>query len=147
MQVTAAPRFFNAISRYHPQLIPRYRQLYAGSRWGISVKKYSDSLNRTFSDIARKYKIPQRIPPSLYKDMVSINDLVVVMLEHIDHLLRMAGRESNFGYAAYSISKLKEPLSNIELSGIKGVNGEVRKIIDQILETGTSSYLEKILFA
>jgi DNA polymerase/3'-5' exonuclease PolX len=68
------------------------------------------------------------------------------MLEHIDHLLRMVGRESNFGYAAHSISKLKEPLSNIELSGIKGVNGEVRKIIDQILETGTSSYLERILF-
>ena len=80
-------------------------------------------------------------------EILSKDDLVIVTLEHIDYLLRMEGRKSPFGYAAYSISQLKEPLSNLrgELHRIKGVGGATQAIILEILEKGRSSYYEQLL--
>jgi DNA polymerase/3'-5' exonuclease PolX len=91
--------------------------------------------------------MPTRIPPALYSDILSENDLVVVMLEHIDYLLKLEGKKSPFGYAAYSISQLKEPLSGMkgELRKIKGVGRTTEDIIHEILETGSSGYYEKML--
>jgi len=50
--------------------------------------------------------MPTRIPPALYSDIFSKNDLVVVILEHIDYLLKLEGKKSPYGFAAYSISQL-----------------------------------------
>jgi len=71
----------------------------------------------------------------------------VVILEHIDYLLKLEGRSSPYGYAAYSISKIKEPLSSMkrELKRINGVGKATEKIILEILETGSSSYYKKLL--
>jgi len=87
------------------------------------------------------------MPPALYKDILSENDLVVVISEHIDYLLKLEGKASPFGYAAYSISQLQEPLSNIkgELQKLKGVGKTTEGIVLEILETGTSSYYEQLL--
>lgn len=65
---------------------------------------------------------------------MSENDLVIVLLEHIDYLLKLQGGSSPFGYAAYSISKLKEPLSEVKekLLQIKGVNRNAQAIILEI---------------
>jgi len=83
----------------------------------------------------------------LYKDILSENDLVIVILEHIDYLLKMQGKKSPYGYAAYSISQLKEPLSTMkgELQKLKGVGKVTEGIILEILETGSSSYYKKLL--
>jgi DNA polymerase/3'-5' exonuclease PolX len=91
--------------------------------------------------------MPQRVPPALFKDILDENDLVVVMLEHIDYLLKMEGQKSSFGFAAYSISQAPQPLSSMkgELRRIKGVNKAAEDIILEILETRTSSYLEHLL--
>ena len=87
------------------------------------------------------------MPPALYRDLLEQNDLVVVILEHIDYLLKLEGKPSSFGYAAYSISQLKEPLSAMrgELQKIKGVSKAVEPVILEILETGSSAYYEKLL--
>jgi len=100
-----------------------------------------------FSSIARKHKISRRIPPALYKDILLENDLVIVILEHIDYLLKLEGKRSPFGYAAYSISKLKNPLSTMkeELTKLRGVGRTTENIILEILETGISSYYEELL--
>lgn len=100
-----------------------------------------------FGKIAKKYKMPVRIPPALYKDILSENDLVVVMLEHIDYLLKLEGKKSPYGYAAYSISQSKEPLLTLDggLRKIKGVGRTTEGIILEILETGSSSYYEKFM--
>lgn len=37
--------------------------------------------------------MPVRIPPALYSDILSENDLVVVILEHIDYLLKQEGKQ------------------------------------------------------
>ncbi|MBM3156287.1 MAG: radical SAM protein [Chloroflexi bacterium] len=139
--------FYNVLRKTHPELVAEYQKLYRGSQWGEATKEYYDLINRRFNDIAKKYKMPKRIPPSLYRDILEQNDLAVVMLEHIDYLLKLEGKPSSFGYAAYSISQLKEPLSSMkgDLRKIKGVNQAIEAVILEILETGGSSYYEKLL--
>jgi DNA repair photolyase len=139
--------FLDALKTPYPELMIKYQHLYPGNRWGEARAEYYKSLSAEFNRIAKKYRIPQRIPPVLYRDILSENDLVAVILEQIDYLLRMEGGKSPFGYAAYSISQLSEPLSGMkgELSGIKGVGKTVEGVVMEILSTGSSSYYEQLL--
>jgi DNA repair photolyase len=139
--------FYDALRRTHPELIAEYQNIYRGSEWGEATREYYNSMSQRFNIIAKKYKMPRRMPPALYRDILEQNDLVVVILEHIDYLLKLEGRSSSFGYAAYSISQLKEPLSAMkgELQKIKGVSKAVEPVILEILETGSSAYYEKLL--
>ena len=139
--------FLNVLERHCPGLTEKYRKIYRGGRWGEATMDYYRSLAVTFNTAARKYKIPKRIPPALYQDILGENDLVIVMLEHIDYLLKIEGRKSPFGYAAYSISQLSEPLSTVmgDLRKLKGVGEATVDIIKEILRTGGSSYYEQLL--
>jgi DNA polymerase/3'-5' exonuclease PolX len=71
----------------------------------------------------------------------------MVMLEHLDDLLKIQDKKSPYGFAAYSISELEKPLSAMKdnLQSLKGVGPVTEKIILEILDTNTSSYLEKLL--
>ena len=139
--------FYVALRRTHPELIAEYQNIYKGSEWGEATKEYYSLISQRFNSIAKKYKMPKRMPLALYRDILEQNDLAVVILEHIDYLLKLEGKPSSFGYAAYSISQLKEPLSTMkgELQKIKGVSKAVEPVILEILETGSSSYYEKLL--
>ena len=139
--------FMAALKKYRAQLDGGYQRIYPGNRWGEPSAEYVDSLNMAFNAIAKKYGLPVRMPCALYGEILSKDDLVIVTLEHIDYLLKMEGRKSPFGYAAYSISQLKEPLSNLrgELHRLKGVGGATQAIILEILEKGRSSYYEQLL--
>jgi DNA repair photolyase len=139
--------FFDALRRTHPELIAEYQNIYRGSEWGEATREYYGSISQRFNSIAQKYKMPRRMPMALYRDILEQNDLAVVILEHIDYLLKLEGRSSSFGFAAYSISQLKEPLSAMkgELQKIKGVSKAVEPVILEILETGSSAYYEKLL--
>ena len=139
--------FFNVIKKTYPLLVKKYQNIYTGSKWGNATREYYRSLNLTFNGIAKKYRIPKRIPPYLYKDILNENDLVVVLLEHIDYLLKLEGKTSPFGYVAHSVSQLKYPLSAIkgELRRLRGVGKTTERVILEILETGSSSYYEKLL--
>ncbi|MCK4688922.1 MAG: hypothetical protein KAT41_01365, partial [Candidatus Marinimicrobia bacterium] len=141
--------FFNVLNKNYPSLAAEYQKIYKESKWGNATGEYYKSLNQRFNSIARKYKIPVRIPLHFYKDILSENDLVIVLLEHIDYLLKLKGNSSPYGYAAYSISQLKEPLSSVkgELQKLKGVGKTTEGIILEILETGSSSYYEKLLLS
>jgi DNA polymerase/3'-5' exonuclease PolX len=88
-----------------------------------------------------------RIPPELFKDILSQNDLVIVILEHLDYLLKLEGKRSPFGYAAYSLSQLQVPLSTMlsQLRTIKGVGNTTERIIQEIMKTGSSQYYERLL--
>ncbi|MCK5636951.1 MAG: hypothetical protein KAH91_05955, partial [Thermoplasmatales archaeon] len=89
----------------------------------------------------------RRIPASLFNDILSENDLVRVILEHLEYLLKLEGKESSYRWTANSIAKLNEPLSKMkkDLRRINGVGPTTERIILEILETGTSSYYEKLL--
>ncbi len=140
--------FMNVADRLYPEITARYETIYTGSKCGEPTKEYYASANMRFGAIAKKYQMPVRIPSPLFKDLLSENDLIVVLLEHIDYLLRLQGKASSFGYAAYSISQIKEPLSNVkaELRRIKGVGEAAEAIILEILRTGGSSYYEQLIF-
>jgi DNA polymerase/3'-5' exonuclease PolX len=92
------------------------------------------------------YKLHRRMPPALYRGLLWENDLVVVMLEQLDYFLRLEGKRSSFGYAAYAISKLNAPLSAMKskLSEISGVGWKTEKIILEILETKGSAYYDSL---
>jgi hypothetical protein len=139
--------FFETLKKNYPELTTEYNHIYRGDKWGNAIGEYYESINQTFNVIAKKYKIPKRVPPALYRDILSENDLVIVLLEHIDYLLKLEEKKSPYGYAAYSISKLNEPLSSIKngLRQIKGVGEVTERIILEILNTGNSSYYEKLL--
>jgi len=139
--------FMDVLHKIYPDLVVDYHNIYKGNKWGSPTVEYHSSIYKTFNIISRKYNIPQRIPLSLYRDILSENDLVVVILEHIDYFMKMQGKKSPYGYAAFSISQLKEPLSNMKtnLRNIGGVGSFTEKIILEILETGSSSYYEKLL--
>lgn len=139
--------FMNFLLKHFPQLELEYENIYKGSKWGNTTSDYYETINYTFDQVAKKYKLPKRIPSYLYNNILSENDLVVVILEQIDYLLKLKGYKSNFGYAAYAISKIIDSLSTIraELGQINGVGSAIRKLIWEILDTGTCKYYEKLL--
>ncbi len=142
-----AEHFISRTRDRYPRLEADYRLLYDGGRWGEPDRKYARSLNRSFAAIARRYRMPVRMPPALYRDLLGENDLVVVILEHIDYLLQMKGERSPLGRMAYSISQAREPLSGMKgrLREITGADEGAERLVLEVLETGSSSYLEQLL--
>lgn len=139
--------FFKRLNKFYPELFVKYRDIYKGNRWGEMTADYSDYIGHRFRTIAKQYSIPLRIPSEFYKDILNENDLVVVILEQIDYLLRIKGASSPYSYAAYSVSKLDQPISTMrdDLKSLQGIGKFTESIILEILETGSSSYYEKLL--
>ena len=139
--------FMKTLRVRYPELVDRYGEIYTASQWGEASKDYYDRINRLFYAVAKKHKMPVRIPLRLFGDKLSENDLVTVMLEHMDHILKTEGKSSPYGYASYSISQLKGPLSAVrgELQGLKGVRPVTADIIKEILDTGTCSDYERLM--
>lgn len=139
--------FFNSLKEKYPELVPKYKQLYREDKWGQAAGEYYSMICSVFNRLSRKYKVARRIPLTLYSDILSENDLVIVILEQIEYLLRLDGKRSSFGYAAHAISKLNKPLSTMKsnLREISGVGEKTEQIIYEILETKKSSYYDKLL--
>ncbi|MFZ5517178.1 MAG: radical SAM protein [Candidatus Zhuqueibacterota bacterium] len=139
--------FLETIRRHFPQVEAEYAHIYpGGDPWGQARPEYYNSIHQTFFNLARNSNIPVRMPAALFKDMLSENDLVVVLLEHIDYYCKIQNRTSPFGFAAYSLSQLKQPIASLRgnLQHVKGVGKTTESIIIEILETGDSSYLKKV---
>jgi len=138
--------FFSLLRDKHPELLARYEQIFGENKWGQATEGYYRKINSIFDEVSKKYKIATRIPPAFCSDILSENDLVVVILEHLDYFLRLEGKRSSFGYAAYSISKLNKPLSTMKntLREIRGVGEKTEKIILEILETKNSAYYSSL---
>ena len=139
--------FFTSIEQHYPELMPAYLSIYRDDKWGRPSADYFDAAHEIFNIIADRYRIPKRVPLALYSDILDENDRVVVILEHMDYLLKLRGQETPFGYAAYSISQLKEPLSarKRNIRELKGVGNTTERIILEILETGDSAYYRKLM--
>ena len=140
--------FYSLLREKHPELIANYKKLYDGKNmWGQAKGEYYNTISSVFNEMSKKYKIARRMPPALYNDILSENDLVTVMLEQLDYFLQLEGKRSSFGYAAYAISQLNTPLSIMknQLREIKGVGEKTEKIILEILETKNSSYYNSLI--
>ena len=139
--------FLDALKKTYPELITDYQTIYRGDKWGHAIPDYYKTINIIYDILTKKYKIPKRIPLKLFQDILSENDLVIVLLEQIDYLLKIKGKKSPYGYAAYSISKIKESLSELKgkLKDIRGVGPTTEKMILEILETKNLKYYEKLM--
>ncbi|MGD8781385.1 MAG: hypothetical protein PVH88_20770 [Ignavibacteria bacterium] len=140
--------FISEIRKHYPELIGKYKSLYPPGEWGHPGPGYYDKIHKLFYETASKYKMPIRIPAKVYSDILSENDLVTIMLEQIDYYSKLRNENSPYSYAAYSISKLDKPLRLLktELKNLKGVGSFTEKIILEILETGKSSYYDKLVY-
>ena len=140
--------FYNFLEQNFPDLIEDYDELYDNSdKWGAPDSDYMGSYGRYLLSLSRKYKIPIRLPLDLVSDFITPKDQVIATLEQIDYLRKMMGQKSSFGYTANNISRIKEDLYQVRhcLQTIKGVGPVTERIIQDILNTGNSSYYEKLL--
>jgi DNA repair photolyase len=138
--------FYKILSEKHPELVAKCEEIYKANEWGQATEEYYSPINLVFNQAAKTYKLRKRMPPSLYRDLLCENDLVVVMLEQMDYFLRLEGKRSSFSYAAYAISKLNAPLSTMKskLREISGVGEKTEQIILEILETKGSAYYDSL---
>jgi len=139
--------FLHFLKERYSELLAKYSQIYSkGDVWGQATEEYYTTINSIFNQVSKAYGIARRVPPPLYTDILSENDLVVVMLEHIDYFLRLGGKRTSFGQAAYEISKLSKPLSAMKssLREIKGVGEKTEEIILEILESKKSAYYDRL---
>jgi DNA repair photolyase len=139
--------FLGILQKYYSELLEDYGNIYKGDKWGGATAEYYDTIHQRFHFLAKKYRVPMRIPPYLWLDYIDENDRVIVVLEHIDYLLKTQGKKSPYGFAAYSISKLKQPISTIkhDLQKLKGVGQTTERIIQEIIKTGISSYYNRLM--
>jgi DNA repair photolyase len=139
--------FLEILKKHRPELITEYEHIYPANPYGQARAEYYQSIQQTFSLLAQNYQIPQRIPAALFQDLLSENDLVIVLLEHIDYYLKSSGRTSPYGYAAYSLSQVKQSLSSMKtvLRKLKGIGPKVESVILEILSTGRSSLYEMLV--
>lgn len=138
--------FLKAVDRYNPGLKPEYAMLYGDNRWGSPNKEYHEALSRAFVQVASKHRVPRRVPPNLYADILDDNDNVQVMLEHLDYFHRERGQTTPYRYAANSVAKLKEPLTDLKsLRQLNGVGPATERLIKEILQTGKCKLLESFL--
>ncbi|MCP4749876.1 MAG: radical SAM protein [Proteobacteria bacterium] len=137
--------FLNRLAQFKPDLIPKYKDIYKGDKWGNSSPEYYREINKRFMQIARKHQIPIRIPARYFRDIVSRDDRVIIILEQLDFILKSEGQSSPYGYAAYSLSQTKQPLPSEldELTKIKGIGKASAGLILEIMETGTSQLYER----
>jgi hypothetical protein len=138
--------YLNVLRDHYPELLPEYASTYPGGKYGAAISDYYRAIAQTFNLVASKYKMAKRMPAQIFNDILHENDLVIVILEQLDYLLRLKGAKSPYGYAAYSISKLAEPLSSLKsLRQIKGVGQTTEKAIREIIRTGSCVQYEKLL--
>src|SRR4030042_235874 len=133
--------YMKILNNTFPELVDKYEKLYLNDKWGSAAGDYYIRIHQLFSSLVLEFKIPPRMPPRLFQNFLAQDDQVIVILEHIDYLLKLQGMKSNYGYAAYQLLKLAEPLTSIKhpLNRIKGVGDKIARVINEILETGTGS--------
>ncbi|MBN1524873.1 MAG: radical SAM protein [Spirochaetales bacterium] len=140
--------FLERLIKNHPEIADNYPVIYRGDKYGAAIGGYYKKINDRFFTAARKYNMPVRIPLEFWKDQITMHDRIIVLLEHIDSILSLRKDKSPYGYAAYALSKredLSELISSDKLKDIQGFSKEVKDIILEIAETGTSSLYKKLL--
>ena len=103
--------FYDILQQHYPDLLHEYNMIYKGDKWGGASYDYYNEINSRFIHLANKYYIPIRIPAHLFENIIDQNDLVTVILEQMDYILKQKGEKSPYSYGAYSISQLQEPVS------------------------------------
>jgi DNA repair photolyase len=139
--------YYSHLEKHFPAFLTRYRHIYGDNPYGAGSEFYYRELNKRFYSVIRKTGLPVRMPAEFFADILDENDRVVVMLEQIDYMLKLRGAQSSYGFAAHTLSRLHQPLSEIgDLKSIKGIGSQTEKVIREILGTGTSRLYDTLLY-
>lgn len=118
-------------------------------KWGTPAAAYYDYFGPLVHEIASQYKIPRRIPASLFPGNITTADRASLILDQIDGLFRERGLTSYFGKASRSLANLEIPLESPEawknLRRLGAVGPSTERIIKEVLDTGTSQVYERVL--
>ncbi|UCF96068.1 MAG: radical SAM protein [Spirochaetaceae bacterium] len=160
--------FLNTLSRHQPEFVREYREIYRGERWGQASGEYYRRLHSRFWRIMRgesgsggpsnggstggirgagTFRIPLRMPPELFGDLLDDKDRIVVILDQMDYLFQLRGKASAYGSAARAVARWDGPLSDLIKPGIRirGISGKAAAVIGEILECGTAREYERLL--
>jgi DNA repair photolyase len=140
--------FLNVIKRNYPSKSEYIQRAYGDNHsYGQARTAYYKKIDHSFAKAAKKYKIPTRIPLKFFREIVNINDLIVIIFEHIDHYRKLKGEKSRYGYAAYQISQIDVPLTErrIDPKSLNGLEPYHLNAIDEIIETGTCKIYEQLV--
>lgn len=141
--------FLDFLEKNFPELLPRFEDIYSyENQWGAPKQEYIGKVENAFCDIANRYGMPKRIPSNLYRSLVTKSELIILMLEQLDYLVKLQGKKSPYGYASYALSSLGksiEECSYDDLIRMKGIGPFTANIIQEIVKTGKCDYYEKML--
>lgn len=139
--------FSRALTRYDPERVTDVMALYQDDTWGNPDPRYYEMVGTRFAVAARTLGVAQRAPARLLRNALEENDIAVVILENIDHLLRTRGRKSSFRWAARAIAALDTPLSQMraDLRSLRGVTVALERELLEILDTGTCQLHESLM--
>jgi DNA repair photolyase len=139
--------FMAVIDAHYPSLRAGYEKVYPGNRYGNALGAYYDKLNRRFAKVALPSGLALRIPDTLFGDLLDDRDRVTVILEQLDYLCRLNGRETAFGAAARTVASRGLPPHPVggKTEHRQGIGRAAAAVIDEILETGTSSDYRSLL--
>jgi len=141
--------FLKFLQNNFPEILPKYQYIYSNNnQWGSPDKQYLEKTSKLFCEIADKYKIPKMMPAKMYQQLVNKTELVSLILEQLDYLAKLKGKNTPYGYAAYQILKLEKPVEEYEYKDlilINGIGTVTAGIILEIIKTGKSGFYEKLL--
>lgn len=140
--------FYASLEKSYPELVNEYKCLYAkAGQWGNTSEDYYQKINHLFCSLANKYRLSTRIPLKHWQDVIDESDRVIAILEQLDYLLKLRGEASPYGYGAYSLSQLKEPIRDFQgsFTQLKGIGPVTERLIWEILNTGSCKYYEKLM--
>lgn len=139
--------FMQVLKQNYPDLYTAYLTLYRGNSWNIISPDYHRTVNVHFDNAATQYGMPKRVPPSLWVDLVTENEKVAIILDHLHYLVQLKGQSSSYQQAARSIHALTIPVSQYpkNLTNLAGICPVTVNCIQEIIETGTCSYYMSLL--
>lgn len=138
-QGTQGDYYYKFLQKNFPNLVKNYKDIYKNAgRYGSASGEHTDSIHYSFRDLIKKYEIPARIPKRLFIDQIDKKDFIIVILEHIDYYMMLYEMKSNYGYVAYQISNMEQPMDEIleKLDSFKGMDKKIKEDIIELYETG-----------
>lgn len=152
-----------------PQQVENILKLYqSNDPYGGAHPAYYAKIDAAFHGLARKYRLPFRIPQALFKGGVPNYTEAAILLAHIgDYLWARGVRRKAYQFAGYAIQKwafeLKKKIgrkkefhySQIEdefetqiqtgqIKKLSGIGETIYQMLGQFCETGTIRYYEQV---
>jgi DNA repair photolyase len=142
-------RFYETIKKHYPGLEKKYKLLY--SKGYSPHGKYLNDLYQNINTICKEYDIRQYIPRYIPDIELKRNIEISTDLFLISYFLGIKGeryKAEKYRKLAQAIENLDESIETVNKEGklnkIKGMGKEPKEVIEELLETGKSQYLEKL---